>query len=75
MSPEQPSKQPSERPTREERQHVLSLMAKPRLVTIHRAGAGCLMSRDELMQWSRDELVAAILEAEYGPRPITVEDL
>jgi hypothetical protein len=60
---------------REARRRELGRKTRAQLVAIHRQGAGCLMSRAELMRWSHEDLEIAILDGEFGPLPTVLLDI
>ena len=67
------SDQPSQ--DREVRAAHLANLGKRSLASIHHQGAGCLMSVRELHSWTKEELITAILESEFGNPPITTDML
>lgn len=56
---------------RDARRAELAKLRKSVLVRTHHQGSGCLMPLNELREWTPEELVTAILDGEFGPRPST----
>lgn len=57
---------------REARRQELCQFSRRRLADLYHRGAGQLMTMSELMRWNHEELEAAILDSEFGPRPSAV---
>ncbi|GIH29377.1 hypothetical protein Aph01nite_76870 [Acrocarpospora phusangensis] len=60
---------------REARRGELWRLSKIQLVRTHHGGSGCLMPIAELRGWTREELVTAILDGEFGPRPSAPQEI